>query len=69
MKKMLSLLALALCGASIYAQTPSDVETVDLGLPSGTLWANMNLGATSVTEYGNYLVHPTFRVMRQSCRA
>lgn len=54
MKKTLSLLALALCGASIYAQTPSDVETVDLGLPSGTLWANMNLGATSVTEYGNY---------------
>ena len=29
-------------------------EYVDLGLPSGTLWATMNVGATSVTDYGNY---------------
>lgn len=36
------------------AQVPSNVESVDLGLPSGTLWANMNIGANSVTEYGNY---------------
>lgn len=27
---------------------------VDLDLPSGTKWANMNLGATSVEEYGYY---------------
>lgn len=27
---------------------------VDLGLPSGTLWATMNVGATSETDYGNY---------------
>lgn len=27
---------------------------VDLGLPSGTLWATMNIGATSVTDYGGY---------------
>lgn len=27
---------------------------VDLGLPSGTKWATMNVGATSETEYGNY---------------
>lgn len=27
---------------------------VDLGLPSGTLWATMNVGANSVTDYGNY---------------
>ena len=27
---------------------------VDLGLPSGTLWATMNVGATSVTDYGDY---------------
>ena len=33
--------------------TPS-YETVDLGLPSGTLWAKYNVGATSETEYGNY---------------
>ena len=29
-------------------------EYVDLGLPSGTLWATMNIGASSVTDYGNY---------------
>lgn len=29
-------------------------EYVDLGLPSGTLWATMNIGATSPEEYGDY---------------
>ena len=29
-------------------------EAVDLGLPSGTKWANMNVGATTETEYGDY---------------
>lgn len=33
---------------------PDGVEAVDLGLPSGTKWANMNIGATSVTGYGTY---------------
>ena len=27
---------------------------VDLGLPSGTKWATMNVGASSETDYGNY---------------
>lgn len=27
---------------------------IDLGLPSGTLWATKNVGANSVTDYGNY---------------
>lgn len=27
---------------------------VDLGLPSGTLWAKTNVGAKSVTDFGNY---------------
>ena len=31
---------------------PEGLEAVDLGLPSGTKWANMNVGATSVTETG-----------------
>ena len=30
---------------------------VDLGLPSGTLWATMNVGANSVTDYGNYYMY------------
>lgn len=29
-------------------------EYVDLGLPSGTLWATCNVGANSPEEYGNY---------------
>ena len=29
-------------------------EYVDLGLPSGTLWATMNVGADSPEEYGDY---------------
>lgn len=29
-------------------------EWVDLGLPSGTLWATCNLGATKPEEYGDY---------------
>lgn len=30
------------------------VEYVDLGLPSGTLWARCNIGATVETDYGDY---------------
>ncbi len=30
-------------------------EYVDLGLPSGNLWATINYGASSPTEYGSYL--------------
>ncbi len=32
-------------------------EYVDLGLPSGTLWATMNVGANSETDYGNYYMY------------
>ena len=31
-----------------------DYECVDLGLPSGTLWATCNVGASSPEEFGNY---------------
>lgn len=27
---------------------------VDLGLPSGTLWATMNVGAKNPSDYGKY---------------
>ena len=33
---------------------PAAGEAVDLGLPSGTLWASCNLGATKPEEYGLY---------------
>ena len=35
-------------------KVPSSVKAVDLGLPSGTLWASMNVGATQPEEFGNY---------------
>lgn len=45
----------------LFVQTPDDpippygeVSKVDLGLPSGTRWATMNLGATQPEEYGHY---------------
>ena len=33
---------------------PAGVEAIDLGLTSGTKWANMNVGATAPQEYGSY---------------
>ena len=33
---------------------PAGVEAVDLGLPSGTKWANMNVGAETPEDYGSY---------------
>ena len=33
---------------------PVGVEAVDLGLTSGTKWANMNVGATALQDYGSY---------------
>ena len=35
----------------------TDAEFVDLGLPSGTLWAKCNVGATVETGYGNYYMY------------
>ncbi|MBQ4406538.1 MAG: hypothetical protein II852_05965 [Bacteroidales bacterium] len=32
----------------------SDAKYVDLGLPSGTLWADRNIGASNPEEYGDY---------------
>ncbi len=33
---------------------PDGVEAVDLGLPSGIKWASCNIGAESMSDYGNY---------------
>ncbi|MCQ2209048.1 MAG: hypothetical protein MJZ34_02035 [Paludibacteraceae bacterium] len=35
-------------------ETESTHEYVDLGLPSGTLWATCNIGASQPEEYGDY---------------
>ena len=39
---------------SITIGDESEHEYVDLGLPSGTLWATCNVGANSPEEYGDY---------------
>ena len=36
------------------AEKPSDAVAIDLGLPSGTLWANMNVGASSPNHPGSF---------------
>ncbi len=68
MKKTIKLLALLVMGAALaFAACGSNskvggqgsggaaaAEWVDLGLPSGLLWAKCNLGATKPEEYGDY---------------
>lgn len=38
----------------IFIETPQELSYVDLGLPSGTLWATCNIGANCPEEYGDY---------------
>ena len=64
MKKTARFLALVVMSAGLMmASCESDdndggdnssVEWVDLGLPSGLLWASCNVGATAPEEYGDY---------------
>ena len=35
-------------------KAPANVEVIDLGLPKGTMWANMNIGAESPEDCGFY---------------
>ena len=45
-----------LCIRAVYDENYNTVnyEYVDLGLPSGTLWATVNIGANSPEDYGQY---------------
>ena len=55
MKRTINLVvmaALLMLGGRVFAQDTH--EYVDLGLPSGTLWATCNVGANSPEEYGDY---------------
>ena len=47
-------LGLRLALDSEDSSTPEEHEWVDLGLPSGTLWATCNVGANAPEEYGDY---------------
>ncbi len=52
----IALAVLAILGASTqtHAQAPANVQTIDLGLPSGIYWASCNVGATTPQGYGDY---------------
>ena len=55
MKKItLLLFALMAIASGARAWEDNGIEFVDLGLPSGTLWATCNLGASSPEESGYY---------------
>ena len=41
-------------GFTLYTNDPDSHEYVDLGLPSGTLWATCNIGADNPEDYGDY---------------
>lgn len=46
--------ALAQNGDNTHGTPPADVVAVDLGLPSGIKWANMNVGAAKPEDKGLY---------------
>ena len=52
--RYLILLVLCAITLNVQAQTDNGHEYVDLGLPSGTLWATCNVGANSPEEKGGY---------------
>lgn len=55
MKKSIKLFVMAvllMAGSRVFAQVTH--EYVDLGLPSGTLWATCNVGATTPEGFGDY---------------
>ncbi len=55
MKKLFFSLLCAISVLAVNAQTThAGHEYVDLGLPSGTLWATCNVGATNPEDYGDY---------------
>ena len=49
---LIVVVALLMMGGRVFAQDTH--EYVDLGLPSGTLWATCNVGANAPEEYGDY---------------
>ncbi len=49
---MLMTMALLFLTVNVFGQ--GSLEAVNLGLPSGTLWANMNVGASKPEGYGCY---------------
>ena len=44
----------AVCQVTVSGSNTQDGDYVDLGLPSGTLWATHNIGANAPEEFGDY---------------
>lgn len=44
----------ATCAVAVSDDPSDSHEYVNLGLPSGTLWATKNVGATNIYDYGDY---------------
>lgn len=51
---LISLFLLSSCEEKEEEEQEGKKAYVDLGLPSGTLWATCNVGATSPEDYGDY---------------
>ena len=52
---LLSVITLLLFSVNVEAQTrtvPNSAKAIDLGLPSGTKWANINIGAEKPEDFG-----------------
>lgn len=45
---------LLVAASNVFAQEITPGKEIDLGLPSGTIWAAWNVGATSPEQYGGY---------------
>lgn len=64
MKRYLLIIIMCIPVFAVFAQNPpapsdpdgqvNGYDYVDLGLPSGTLWAMQNIGSENPTEYGDY---------------
>lgn len=50
----LAMMMLLLGASNMLAQEITPGKEIDLGLPSGTIWAGWNVGATSTEEYGDF---------------
>lgn len=56
------------CGAELSGLISSmlrDIKAIDLGLPSGTKWANMNIGASRPEDTGSYFALGFCRIIRR----
>lgn len=53
-KRLLTMFSALVPMTLAIAQAPADVQSVDLGLPSGLYWASCNVGAAYPQGYGDY---------------